>query len=111
MLNQSYSIERFLNKLSKTTSAKEVTDLINSTKNILQVEVKSLPLEFSWDAGLDQITGSAQVSLYPKLRINGELYQASSWHKLTIPLNGFAGLEHAFLTALKSSINTVQRIY
>ena len=110
MQKSSYSIQKFSENFSQKTSISEIIKLVKTNSNVdLAVDFVSKGLTFDFRS--DAFVGESHAIILPKLHINGELYQASGWHNLTIPLNGFAGLEHSFLTALKSSISTMQRIY
>ena len=109
MRNQSYAIERFLNNFSEKKTITEVIDLIKHDPKVdLLVDFKSLPLDFSWSARSDQLTGSYKIMLLPKLYLNGEPYEAPAWQDLVIQ-DGFSKLETAFMKALKKSVSSVQR--
>ena len=54
------------------------------------------PVSLCWDAKLDAFTGSQSFTMFPKIVINGELYEAPFKHDFKLPVNGFAGLEGAF---------------
>lgn len=110
MYKPCYSIEEFSTKISEKISITELTDHIKTNSN-LDLEVNFVSKGLTFDFRSDAFVGESHAMIFPKFHINGELYQASGWHDLTIPLNGFAGLEQSFLTALKSSTSTMQRIY
>ena len=113
MLNQAYSIERFLNNFSENNTLKEAIDLIKKDSKIdLTVHLEAnTPISLCWDARSDAFTGSQSLTLYPKLVINGELYEAPFKHDFKLPVTGFAGLETAFMSALKQSLGGVQRVW
>ena len=110
MLNPSYSLEKFFSNFSEKTSINQIISLIQSNPNLdFVVDFKTLPLDFSWSAKFDQLTGSGKIMLYPKIWINGELYEASGWHDMSFPLDGLSGLESALVKALRESLLTMGR--
>ena len=113
MINPSYAIERFLNNFSKNNTINEAIDLIKKDSKIdLTIHLESnLPWSLSWDVASNSLTGSCKITLFSKLVINGELYEAPFKHDFKLPVNGFAGLEAAFVSALKQSLGGVQRVW
>ena len=113
MLNQTYSIERFLNNFSKNNTINEAIALIKKDSIVdLTIHLESnLPISLCWDAKGDTFTGHQKITIFPKLVINGELYEAAFKHDLVMPMNGFAGLEAAFMKTLKESITTTQKVW
>ena len=112
MLNPAYEdFRKFQNIFSEKTSISQIISLIQSNPNIdLVVDFKTLPLDFSWSARFDQLTGSGKIMLFPKVFINGELYEASGWYDMSLPMNGLSGLEYALVKALREAIATAVRV-
>jgi hypothetical protein len=112
MRNPSYAIERFLNNFSKNNTLKEAIDLIKKDFKVdLTIHFESnLPISLAWDVASNSLTGSCKITVFPKLVINGELYEASFRHDLVMPPS-FDGLEAAFLAALKESLMSAQRVW
>ena len=113
MHNQPYAIERFLNNFSKNNTINEAIDLIKKDSKVdLTIHLEStLPISLCWDAKSDTFTGHQKITIFPKLVINGDLYESSFKHDLVMPMNGFDGLEAAFMKTLKQSIGTAQRVW
>lgn len=114
MLNSAYDALRiFLNKFSEEQDIKGLKGLIqgNSALDLLVHFDSNLPISLCWDARSDAFTGSQSFTVFPKLVINGELYEGSFKHDLRLPVNGFAGLEAAFLNTLREAIATAQRVW
>ena len=110
MLSQSYAFTQFHENFSKINTVKELKTLIeNDPKIDLVVDFKTLPLDFSWSAKFDQLTGSGKIMLFPKVFINGELYEVSGWHDMAFPLDGFSGLESALMKSLREAFLTMGR--
>jgi len=112
MLNQAYSIERFLNNFSKNNTVKEAIALIKKDSKVdLTIHIESnLPWSLAWDVASNSLTGSCKITILPKLVINGELYEAPFQHDLVMPPS-FDGLEAAFIKTLKGSLMSAQRVW
>ena len=113
MLNQAYSITKFSENISQTSTIKQLKTLIKGD-SFLDLSVfleANTPIFLCWDATSDTLTGDQNITIFPKLVINGDLYEASFRHDLVLPIDGLVNLEHAFLDALKDSLNTVQRVW
>ena len=113
MLNPSYSITKFSENISEINTIKALKTLIqvNSCLDLSVFLEANAPISLCWDARTDAFTGSQSFTVFPKLVINGELYEASFKHDFKLPVNGFAGLEAAFLKTLKEAIGTAQRVW
>ena len=110
MLSQSYAFTQFQTNFSEKTSINQIISLIQDNSNFdLVVDFKTLPLDFSWSARFDQLTGSGKIMLFPKVFINGELYEASGWHDMAFPLDGLSGLESALMKSLREALLTMGR--
>ena len=112
MQNPSYAIERFLNNFSKNTTINEAIAFIKKDSKVdLTIHFESnLPISLAWDVASNSLTGSFKITIFPKLVINGELYEASFRHDLVMPAS-FDGLETAFIKTLKESLASVQRVW
>jgi hypothetical protein len=111
MHNQLYAIEKFQNKFSETQTTSEIQALFQDPNTDLSIHFESnLPISLAWDVASNSLTGSCKITVFPKLVINGELYEASFRHDLVMPPS-FDGLEAAFLAALKDSLSTAARIW
>ena len=113
MLNPAYDALRlFQNKFSKKHTIIEIKALFGDPKLDLTIHFESnLPWSLAWDVASNSLTGSCKITVFPKLVINGELYEAPFKHDFKLPVNGFAGLEAAFLKTLGESIGSVQRVW
>jgi hypothetical protein len=113
MHESSYSIAKFSENISETNTIKALKTLIqgNSCLDLSVFLEANTPVSLCWDAKLDAFTGSQSFTVFPKIVINGELYESACKHDLKLPGNGFAGLELAFLKALRESIGTAQRVW
>ena len=114
MLNPVYqALLRIQTKFSENNTLKEAIDLIKKDSKIdLTIHLEAnTPISLCWDARSDAFTGSQSLTLFPKLVINGELYEAPFKHDFKLPVTGFAGLEAAFMSALKQSLGGVQRVW
>lgn len=113
MLNPSYAIERFLNNFSKKNTLKELIDLIKKDPKVdLTIHLEAnCPISLCWDPRSDAFTGSQSFTVFPKIVINGELYESACKHDFKLPVNGFAGLKAAFLKTLRKAIGSVQRVW
>jgi hypothetical protein len=113
MLNPSYNFSKFSENISQTNTIKALKTLIqgNSCLDLSVFLEANTPVSLCWDAKLDAFTGSQSFTVFPKIVINGELYESACKHDLKLPGNGFAGLELAFLKALRESIGTAQRVW
>ena len=112
MQNTSYAIERFHKNISQTSTINEAIAFIKKDAKVdLTIHFESnLPWSLAWDVTSNSLTGSCKITIFPKLVINGELYEASFKHDLVMPPT-FSGLEAAFLTTLKDSLGTAQKVW
>jgi len=112
MHESSYSIAKFSENISQTNTIKQVKTLIqgNSALDLSVFLEANSPISLCWDARSDAFTGSQSFTVFPKLVINGELYEASFRHDLVMPPS-FEGLESAFIRTLKESLGTAQRVW
>ena len=112
MLNSPLSKEKIIqNKISQTTTISSFQKLFSDPKVDLTIHFESnLPISLAWDLASNSLTGSCKITIFPKLVINGELYEAPFQHDLVMPPS-FEGLEAAFLKTLKESIATTQRVW
>jgi hypothetical protein len=112
MHESSYAIRQFHKNISQTTDILSFQRLFSDPKLDLTIHFESnLPWTLAWDVASDSLTGSCKITILPKLVINGELYEAPCKHDLVMPMDGFAGLEGAFLSALKDALGTAQRVW
>ena len=111
MHESSYSIAKFSENISQTTTISSFQKLFSDPKLDLTIHFESnLPISLAWDARSDAFTGYQSFTIFPKLVINGELYEASFKRDLVMPPT-FDGLETALLSALKESLKTVARVW
>ncbi len=112
MLNSPFSNEKIIKNISQTNNIKDLKTLFQGISAIdLSVHFETnLPISLCWDAKSDTFTGHQSITIYPKLVINGELYEAPFKHDLVLPMDGFLGLEAAFLKTLKEAISSVQKV-
>jgi hypothetical protein len=114
MLNSAYdALRKFQTNFSEKNTTSEIKTLIQE-KSCLDLSVfleANRPISLCWDAKTDTFTGSQSFTIFPKLVINGELYEAPFKTDLVMPVNGFAGLECAFLQTLRDAIGSVQRVW
>jgi hypothetical protein len=112
MLNSSFSNEKIIQNISQTTNILSFQRLFRDPKLELTIHFESnLPWALAWDVASNSLTGSCTITVFPKLVINGELYEDPCKHDLVMPMDGFAGLEAALLSALKDSLKTAQRVW
>ena len=113
MLNPSYNFSKFSENISEINTIKALKTLIQGNPNLeLSVFLEAnCPISLCWDARSDAFTGSQSFSVFPKIVINGDLYETACKHDFKLPVNGFAGLESAFLKTLREAIGTVQRVW
>ena len=112
MLNQAYSITKFYENISQINTIKALKTLIkgNSCLDLSIFLETNLPISLAWDLAANSITGSCKITIFPKLVINGELYEAPCKQDLVLP-SSCDGLEAAFLKALKESLGAVARVW
>jgi len=112
MLNSAYdTLRQFQNKFSEKQTIREIRSLFSDPKVDLTIHFESnLPISLAWDVASNSLTGSFKITIFPKLVINGELYEASFRHDLVMPAS-FDGLETAFIKTLKESLASVQRVW
>ncbi len=111
MLNPSYSIAKFYENISQTNNISSFHKLFSDSKVDLTIHFESnLPWSLAWDVASNSLTGSCKITVFPKLVINGELYEAPFRHDLVMPAS-FAGLEAAFMKTLKESLMSAQRVW
>ena len=112
MQNTSYAIEQFHENISQINTINEAIVLIKKDPKIdLTIHFESnLPISLAWDVASNSLTGSCKITVFPKLVINGELYEASFRHDLVMPPS-FDGLESAFMKTLKESLSSAQRVW
>jgi hypothetical protein len=112
MLNRAYSITKFSENISQINTIKALKTLIkgNSCLDLSIFLETNLPISLAWDVASNSLTGSCKITIFPKLVINGELYEASFRHDLVIPPS-FDGLEAAFIKTLKDSLGSAARIW
>lgn len=113
MLNSAYdAMRQFKNKFSEKQTIREINALFEAKNLDLSVHLESnLPISLCWDAKGDTFTGHQKITIFPKLVINGEVYEAAFKHDLVMPMNGFNGLEAAFMKTLKESIASAQKVW
>ena len=112
MLNSPFSNEKIIqNKISQTNNISSFQKLFSDPKVDLTIHFESnLPISLAWDVASNSLTGSCKITIFPKLVINGELYEAPFRHDLVMPPS-FEGLESAFMKTLKEAIASVQRVW
>ena len=111
MLNSPFSNEKIIKKISQTTNISSFQKLFSDPKVDLTIRFESnLPISLAWDVASNSLTGSCKITIFPKLVINGELYEASFRHDLVMPPS-FDGLESAFIKTLKESLMSAQRVW
>jgi len=112
MPNSAYdALRQFQNKFSEKQKISEIRSLFSDSKVDLTIHFESnLPISLAWDVASNSLTGSCKITVFPKLVINGELYEAPFRHDLVMPPS-FDGLEAAFLSALKDSLMSAQRVW
>ena len=113
MLNQAYSITKFSENISEINTIKALKTLIqeNSCLDLSVFLEANYPISLCWDAKLDAFIGSQSFTVFPKIVINGELYESACRRDFKLPVNGFAGLEGAFLKTLREAIGKAQRVW
>ena len=113
MLNPAYSITKFSENISEINTIKALKTLIqeNSCLDLSVFLEANKPISLCWDARADAFTGSQSFTVFPKIVINGELYEGAFRHDFKLPVNGFAGLEAAFMRTLREVIGTAQRVW
>jgi hypothetical protein len=111
MLNSPFSNEKIIDNISQTTNISSFQKLFSDPKVDLTIHFESnLPISLAWDLSSNSLTGSCKITVFPKLVINGELYEAAFKHDLVMPPS-FDGLEAAFLKTLKEAIATAQKVW
>jgi len=109
MLNQAYNVLR--HKFSEKQTISEINSLFSDPKVDLTIHFESnLPISLAWDVASNSLTGSCKITVFPKLVINGELYEAPFRHDLVMPPS-FDDLESAFIKSLKESLMSAQRVW
>ncbi len=91
---------------------KEAIDLIKKDPKVdLTIHFETnLPISLAWDVASNSLTGSCKITIFPKLVINGELYEVPLQHDLVMPPS-FDGLESAFMKTLKDSLGIAARVW
>ena len=111
MLNQAYAIRQFHENISQINSISSFQRLFSDPKVDLTIYFESnLPISLAWDVASNSLTGSCKITVFPKLVINGELYEAPFRHDLVMPPS-FDDLESAFIKSLKESLMSAQRVW
>ena len=112
MLNSAYdALRQFQTNFSEKNTISEITTLFSDPKVDLTIHFESnLHWSLAWDVASNSLTGSCKITIFPKLVINGELYEAPFRHDLVMPPS-FGGLESAFLRTLREAIASVQRVW
>ena len=111
MRESSYAIRQFHENISQTTNISSFSKLFSDPKVDLTIHFESnLPISLAWHVASNSLTGSCKITIFPKLVINGELYEAPFRHDLVMPAS-FDGLETAFMKTLKESIASAQRVW
>ena len=111
MINQPYDVLRQIQNISQINNISSFQKLFSDPKVDLTIHLESnLPISLSWDIASNSLTGSCKITVFPKLVINGELYEAPFRHDLVMPPS-FDGLESAFIKTLKESLGTAQRVW
>ena len=111
MHESSYAIRQFHENISQINNISSFQKLFSDPKVDLSIHFESnLPWSLAWDVASNSLTGSCKITVFPKLVINGELYEAPFQHDLVMPPS-FDGLESAFMKTLKESLGTAQRAW
>ena len=111
MRESSYAIRQFHENISQINNISSFQKLFSDPKVDLTIHFESnLPISLAWDVASNSLTGSCKITVFPKLVINGELYEAAFRHDLVMPPS-FEGLEAAFMKTLKESLGTAQRVW
>ena len=113
MHESSYSITKFSENISEINTIKALKILIKENPCLdLSVFLEAnAPISLCWDARSDAFTGSQSFTVFPKIVVNGELYEAPFKNDFKLPVNGFAGLEVAFLRTLREAIGSAHRVW
>ena len=111
MINQPYDVLRQIQNISQINNISSFQKLFSDPKVDLTIHFESnLPISLAWNVASNSLTGSCKITVFPKLVINGELYEAPFRHDLVMPPS-FDGLESAFIKTLKESLGTAQRVW
>lgn len=111
MRESSYAIRQFHENISQINNISSFQKLFSDPKIDLTIHFESnLPISLSWDVASNSLTGSCKITIFPKLVINGELYEAPFRHDLVMPPS-FDCLEAAFIKTLKESLGNVARVW
>ena len=111
MLNQAYAIRQLSENISQINNISSFQKLFSDPKADITIHFESnLPISLAWDVASNSLTGSCKITVFPKLVINGELYEAPFRHDLVMPPS-FDRLEAAFMKTLKESLMSAQRIW
>ena len=112
MRESSYAIRQFHENISQTSTINEAIAFIKKDSRVdLTIHFESnLPISLAWDVASNSLTGSCKITIFPKLVINGELYEAPFRHDLVMPPT-FDGLEAAFMKTLKEAIASAQKVW
>ena len=111
MINQPYDVLRQIQNISQINNISSFQKLFSDPKVDLTIHFESnLPISLSWNLSSNSLTGSCKITIFPKLVINGELYEAPFRHDLVMPPS-FDGLESAFIKTFKESLGTAQRVW
>jgi len=111
MLNSPFSNEKIIQNISQINNISSFQKLFSDPKVDLTIHFESnLPISLAWNVASNSLTGSCKITVFPKLVINGELYEAPFRHDLVMPPS-FDGLESAFIKTLKESLGTAQRVW
>ena len=98
MLNQSYSIAKFSENLSKTSTTTQLIELIQGHPNIdLYVDFR---IEGCWYVRDDNFSPCTKLMLMPKLVLNGEAIN-KPWQ--AVKVNGMQSIQADFLCGLQEA--------
>lgn len=110
MLNPSYTIQKFSENFSKITNIQEIKPLATSIDVTFSAEISSSTVWIlDWDMTNDNLSGTLEIFLAPKLIANGiEFTVPSRTFRIESTDLSLADLEKQFLAALKASIQKLR---
>ena len=111
MLNPTYTIRKFSENFSETTTINQFIELAKQQAFDLEVDlVHRIPSILTWYPSIDSFSGEYNLLVYPRLTIEGETFTPPKMVPMYVP-SGIVNCKCTFLDALKEAISGFQQVW
>ncbi|MCB9093242.1 MAG: hypothetical protein H6620_11850 [Halobacteriovoraceae bacterium] len=111
MLNKSYNIQKFSEKLYKVNTVKHFIDLVKEQKFSIEIDLTHrVPSVLTWDPFKDSFDGEYHLLVYPTISVDGKIFAPPNAIPMKVPKK-IGDFEKVFLDALKDAIDSIKQVW